>query len=162
MARKVRRGIALLAVAATVGSGLGIVAVTPATAGVDASARYEAEDATISQGAVNSDHTGFTGTGFVNFDNAVGSSVTFTITASAAQTTTLNFRFANGTTADRPMDIAVNGTVTAAARSFPPTADWDTWADSTLTVPLKAGANAIRLTGVAPEGGPNLDRITLS
>ena len=39
----------------------------------------EAENATISQGAVNSDHAGFTGTGFVNYDNLTGSYVTYAV-----------------------------------------------------------------------------------
>ncbi len=42
---------------------------------------YQAEDATISQGVVESNHAGYTGTGFVNYDNLVGSYVEWTVTA---------------------------------------------------------------------------------
>ncbi|MFI6600030.1 CBM35 domain-containing protein [Nonomuraea sp. NPDC050536] len=122
---------------------------------------YQAENATISQGVVESNHTGFTGTGFVNYDNVAGGYVEFNVTAAQAGNASLTLRYANGTTTDRPMDIAVNGTVVSAGRSFPPTANWDTWATSTLTVPLNAGTNTIRATATTANGGPNLDRITI-
>src|SRR6266545_96936 len=86
---------------------------------------YEAENATIFQGAVASDHTGYYGTGFVNYDNVTGSYVQFTVSSAVAQTTTLTVRYANGTTTDRPMDIAVNGTTVRSGQSFPGTATWD-------------------------------------
>ncbi|MFL6074934.1 MAG: discoidin domain-containing protein [Mycobacteriales bacterium] len=119
--------------------------------------RYEAEDGAVNQGAVESNHLNFSGTGFVNLDNATGSSLTWTVNAATAGNATLSLRYANGTAADRPMDIAVNGTVVAAGHSFPATADWDTWQTATLTVPLVAGANTVTLTATTPNGGPNLD-----
>jgi alpha-L-fucosidase len=119
--------------------------------------RYEAEDATVNQGAVESNHLNFSGAGFVNLDNVSGSSLAWTVNATTAGDATLSLRYANGTAADRPMDIAVNGTVVAAGRSFPATADWDTWQTATLTVPLVAGANTITATATTANGGPNLD-----
>jgi hypothetical protein len=71
--------------------------------------RYEAENATISQGAVEANWPGFSGTGFVNYDNLVGSYVQWTVTAVGPRTGTLTFRYANGSTANRPVDITVNG-----------------------------------------------------
>jgi glucose/arabinose dehydrogenase len=122
-------------------------------------ADYQAENATIAQGVVESNHTGFTGTGFVNLDNVVGSSVEFRVTPAAAGPASLVFRFANGTTTDRPMDIAVNGTVIAAGRSFQGTGAWTTWLDSAINATLVAGANTIRVTSSTVNGGPNLDRL---
>src|SRR5262245_58390643 len=103
--------------AAFVGAALvaGLVVPLPAWA---AAVRYEAESATIVNGVVASNHPGFTGTGFVDTTNAVGSAVEFTVTAQAADT--LMFRYANGTTADRPATLAVNGTGQGTV-SFPPT-----------------------------------------
>ncbi|MEU8147865.1 carbohydrate-binding protein [Nonomuraea sp. NPDC048901] len=121
---------------------------------------YQAESATISQGVAESNHTGFTGTGFVNYDNLVGSYVEFAVNAAAAGPTPLTIRYANGTAVDRPMEVAVNGTAVT-TRSFPATTNWDTWADGTVTVDLQAGANTIRLTATTAGGGPNLDRVTL-
>ncbi|MDH6624526.1 glucose/arabinose dehydrogenase [Streptomyces sp. LBL] len=122
---------------------------------------YQAEDAAISQGAVATNHTGYTGTGFVDYTNVTGSSVEFTVSATAAGTSSLAVRYANGTAVDRPMDISVGGTVVASGVSFPATADWDTWATKTVNVPLKAGSNKIRATATSDGGGPNLDRVSL-
>ena len=63
----------------------------------------------------------------------------------------------NGTTVDRPMDIAVNGSTVATAVSFPATANWDTWATKTVTAPVAIGSNKIRATATTANGGPNLD-----
>lgn len=124
-----------------------------------AASRYEAENATISQGILETIHTGYSGTGYVNADNVVGSYVEFTITAASAGTATITIRYANGTTVDRPSTVAVNGTAVAAALSFPPTANWDTWASTTLTTPVNAGTSKVRITGTTTNGPPNLDYI---
>ncbi|MFG1682573.1 cellulase family glycosylhydrolase [Nonomuraea sp. NPDC049269] len=121
---------------------------------------YQAEDATISQGVVESNHAGFTGTGFVNLDNVVGSYVEFTVNAATAGNATLAFRFANGTTVNRPMAIAVNGTTVN--RDFPGTGAWTTWQEVTVPAALTAGANTVRATSTTANGGPNLDRLSAS
>ncbi|TCR17779.1 PQQ-dependent sugar dehydrogenase [Streptomyces sp. BK205] len=120
---------------------------------------YQAEDATVVQGTVATNHTGYTGTGFVDYTNVKGSYVEFTVGAASAGTTAVTFRYANGTATDRPMDIAVDGTVVASAVSFPATADWNTWATKTIDVPLTAGSAKIRATATSAAGGPNLDRV---
>ncbi|HEX6352008.1 PQQ-dependent sugar dehydrogenase [Actinophytocola sp.] len=126
---------------------------------VAATTDYQAENATIGQGVVESNHTGFTGTGFVNMDNVVGSSVEFSVNAATAGPASLAFRFANGTTTDRPMDVTVNGTVVADDRSFPGTGAWTTWQEGTINVTLAAGANTVRAVSTTANGGPNLDRL---
>ena len=128
-----------------------------ATPAVAAPTRYEVENATISQGLVESNHPGFSGAGFVNTNNVVGSSVQWTINALSAGTATLTFRYANGVTTDRPMDITVNGSPVAAALPFPPTANWDTWASTSITASVNAGTNTVKATATTAGGGPNLD-----
>ncbi|MEV0347569.1 carbohydrate-binding protein [Nonomuraea sp. NPDC050680] len=135
------------------------VDVTPGGGGTTTD--YQAEDATISQGVAESNHTGFTGTGFVNYDNLAGSYVEFAANAESAGNATLTLRFANGTAANRPMDVTVNGTLVSDELAFDPTANWDTWTTRSITVPLNAGANTIRATATTAGGGPNLDRITI-
>ncbi|HCU49104.1 MAG TPA: oxidoreductase, partial [Micromonosporaceae bacterium] len=119
---------------------------------------YQAESCTISQGLVESNHAGFTGTGFVNTDNVAGSYVQCSVSSAAAGSFSVEIRYANGTTTDRPMSITVNGTVVEASRSFAGTGAWATWATQTLNVNLNAGANTIRVTATTAGGGPNLDR----
>ena len=119
--------------------------------------RLEAENATISQGVVESNHAGFSGTGFVNSDNAAGCFVQWTHNASAAGPATLTIRYANGTTIDRPMDVTVNGVVVASGLSFGGTGAWTTWASKSVNATLVAGANTVRVTGATANGCPNLD-----
>ncbi|MFD8212750.1 PQQ-dependent sugar dehydrogenase [Streptomyces sp. NPDC059697] len=134
-----------------------LVALTGTAA--QAATDYQAEDATISQGAVATNHTGYTGTGFVDYTNITGSYVEFTVSAATAGTSSLALRYANGTSTDRPMDLSVNGTVVASGVSFPATTDWNTWATKSVNVPLDAGSNKIRATATTANGGPNLDRV---
>jgi hypothetical protein len=122
----------------------------------------EAESATIFHGVVESNHTGFTGTGFVNSDNEAGSFVEFTVTAATAGTATVAFRFANGTTVNRPMDITVNGSLVADELAFAGTGAWTTWQTRPVTVTLNAGANTVRATGTTVNGGPNLDHLEVN
>jgi alpha-L-fucosidase 2 len=119
---------------------------------------YQAENATISQGVVESNHAGFTGTGFVNGDNVVGSYVQFAVNAAAAGPSTLVFRYANGTTTDRPMAVTVNGS-SAGTLAFPPTGAWPNWSTASVGTSLVAGANTVRVTSTTANGGPNLDRL---
>ncbi|MGW4409459.1 CBM35 domain-containing protein [Nonomuraea sp. NPDC004702] len=120
-----------------------------------ATVRYEAENATNVQGAVEANHAGFSGTGFVNSVNAAGPYTEWTVDAPAAGTATLAIRYANGTGSARVADVSVNGTVVSAGRSFGATANWDTWATSTLTAALNRGDNKIRVTAASAGGNPN-------
>lgn len=140
----------------------GMIAATllPALPAHAAPVRYEAESAAITRGAVESDHPGCTGTGFVNYDNVVGSFVEWSIPAVAAGNVSVAIRYANGTGVDRPMDISVNGTLVRSALSFPGTGSWDTWRTVTFTAGLSAGTDRIRATAVTADGGPNVDSLS--
>jgi Raf kinase inhibitor-like YbhB/YbcL family protein len=155
--RHLRRVPVRARVLAALGAGVLTATVLQVTGAAAAATRYEAENATLSQGTVANNHTGFSGTGFVDYTNVTGSYVEFTVNASAAGSATLAFRYANGTTVDRPMDIAINGSTVATAVSFAPTANWDTWATKTVTAPVAIGSNKIRATATTANGGPNLD-----
>ncbi|HCT77791.1 MAG TPA: hypothetical protein DGT23_14610, partial [Micromonosporaceae bacterium] len=123
--------------------------------------RQEAEDALLSQCIVESNHAGFSGAGFVNCDNVIGSYVQFGVTRAQAGSATLIIRYANGTTANRPADISVNGVVVA-NQPFGSTGAWSTWANVTLTVNLVAGVNTIRITGTTAVGPANLDYLEVT
>ncbi|MYS21840.1 Carbohydrate binding module (family 35) [Streptomyces sp. DvalAA-14] len=123
---------------------------------------FEAETGTLSSGGTfDSNHLGFTGTGFANPANAAGSYVDIPVTAAAAGTKTLTFRYSDGTTAARPATISVNGT-SRGTLNFPTTANWDTWATASISVPLTAGTNTIRVTGTVADGPANIDSVTVS
>ncbi|MDT7805308.1 MAG: exo,4-beta-D-glucosaminidase, partial [Actinomycetota bacterium] len=131
------------------------------TAGPGNPVDYQAEDATITSGVAESNHAGFTGSGFVNYDNATGSAVEFSVDAAAAGPADVVLRYANGTTVNRPMDVSVNGTKVASALAFGGTGNWDTWQTVTVHVTLTAGANKIKTTATTANGGPNVDKITV-
>lgn len=135
-----------------------LVALTGAPAEA-ATTRYEAETSpAICTGTIDSDWSGYSGTGFCNGTNATGAHAQFTVNAPAAGTATLNVRFANGTTTARPASLVVNGT-TVQTPSFEGTGAWSTWATKTLTTSLNAGSNTIRLDPTTAGGLPNLDRV---
>ena len=121
--------------------------------------RYEAENGTC-QGTIDSNHAGFSGTGFCNLTNAVGSTMTWTVNAATAGSATLTFGWANGTTVSRPTTITVNGAA-AQTLTFPSTGTWESWTTSTVTVTLSAGANTVTATSTTADGGPNLDYLDL-
>lgn len=153
-----RRIVSLVAVVVLVPTGLaGAASATAPTVRVVVD--HQAEDASVSQGVVESNHAGYTGTGFVNLDNVVGSYLQFSVSAAAAGPARLAFRFANGTTVNRPMDITVNGTLVSDELGFAGTGAWTSWQDRTITATLVAGRNTVRASATTVNGGPNLDRL---
>ncbi|MEV8439955.1 PQQ-dependent sugar dehydrogenase [Actinosynnema sp. NPDC051121] len=121
---------------------------------------HQAEAATISGGVVAADHAGFTGSGYVDYDDAAGGYVEYAVTAARSGTHTLVFRYANATDADLPLGLTVNGR-RAGTVSFPVTGAWTTWRDVTASVALQEGVNHIRATATGPRGGPDADRLTV-
>jgi hypothetical protein len=106
---------------------------------------------------VATNHTGFTGTGFVDYANTAGGFVEWTgVSRAAAGSTRLTVRYANGSTANRPLAVSVNGGAPVAV-NFPSTGSWNTWRTATVTVSLNAGGNTIRATATGSAGGPNVD-----
>ncbi|MFD9224309.1 glycoside hydrolase family 88 protein [Streptomyces sp. NPDC060064] len=157
-----KRLTTLLLAAALAGSTLSAVPAAANPAAPAAPVRYEAEDAAISLGVVESNHAGFTGSGFVNYDNAAGSQVEFTVDSAQAGNATLGLRFANGTSANRPLDIRVNGRLVADDLAFPTTGSWTGWQTKNLMAELKAGTNTVRVSSATASGGPNLDSLTVT
>jgi exo-1,4-beta-D-glucosaminidase len=134
----------------------------PVTTPPATTTRYEAENATIALGAAESEHPGFSGTGYVNYQNVVNSYVQWSVTAAAAGPARLTFRFANGTAVNRPMDIVVNGGLAVDELGFNGTGAWPTWSTVSVTVNLNAGANTVRATATTANGGPNVDYVEVS
>ncbi len=116
----------------------------------------EAEAHTWGQGTVDSNHAGFTGSGFVNTDNYTGNWVEFSVDVPAAGTYTLTLRYANGSTA-RPFSVAVNGTTQINSLAINSTGAWATWAEQTTTLQLQAGVNTIRMVALNSGGAANID-----
>ena len=132
---------------------------------VTSSGGYEAENATLSGGAaIASDHTGYSGSGFVGGytdANKGTAATTFSVTTSAAGSTPVGLRYANGTGSAMTLSIYVNGS-RATQTSLPATADWNTWATKTENLPLTSGANTIAYQFDSTDtGNVNLDSISV-
>ncbi|WP_205315538.1 PQQ-dependent sugar dehydrogenase [Nonomuraea lactucae] len=139
---------------------IGLMGGPRASAASAAPVLYEAENATIVNGVVESNHAGYTGTGFVNTANTAGTAVEFTVDAATAGTTTLAFRYANGTSAGRTATLTVNG-ATQANLPFTSTGSWTAWRSQNASVPLTAGPNTVRVTATTADGLANLDSLTV-
>ncbi len=119
---------------------------------------YQAENGTMSSGTVDSNNEGFTGTGFVNTDNANGEWWEHTINVSTPGTYNVRFRYANGST-DRPMSVNVNGSEQISNLGFPNTGTWTTWGYARFSLNLNTGNNTLRFISLSSSGAANLDRI---
>ena len=109
----------------------------------------EAEDATLSGGTdVATDHSGFTGTGFVegfakNSQPHPGSTAAFTVEDVPAGTSDLQLRYANGRSGTETLTLTANGSTRQV--SFPATGGWDAWGTVTVPVALSAGTDDVAL-----------------
>lgn len=123
---------------------------------------YEAEQASITNGILETINTGYTGSGYVNYNNEVGSCVEWNINIPTSGSYKTTFRYSNGTTISRPMSISVNGNIVQSSMDFSATTDWTTWNESSIVINLSQGQNIIRATGVTTNGGPNVDYLKIS
>jgi pectate lyase len=135
----------------------GALVVVASSAAQAAPTRYEAENSpAVCSGPIESNWSGYSGSGFCNGPNATSGYAQFTVNASASGTATLAVRFANGTTTARPANLVVNSS-TVQAPSFEGTGAWSSWVTKTLSVSVNAGSNTIRLNPTSSAGLPNID-----
>ncbi|MCH7230871.1 right-handed parallel beta-helix repeat-containing protein [Glycomyces sp. L485] len=125
-------------------------------------ARYETEGPTATcDGAIESEHSGFSGSGYCNTANTAGAAAQFTFGTDRPSPATLGFRYANGGTSDRTAQVVVHGSIVE-SMTFAVTGDWDSWETQSLTVPLIKGSNTIKLVSTGPDGLPNIDFLDVS
>ncbi|MEK4516240.1 discoidin domain-containing protein [Paenibacillus sp. FSL H8-0122] len=124
---------------------------------------YEAEAAALSGGAkMNTDHAGYSGTGFVDGYLTQGPATTFTVNVPAAGTRNVTLKYANASGSDKTISIYVNG-VKQRQTTLPNLANWDTWSTKAEALPLNAGSNSIAYKYDAGDtGNVNLDLITVA
>jgi rhamnogalacturonan endolyase len=113
-------------------------------------------------GTVDSNHLGYTGTGFANANNAVGAGIGWRINIPSAGTYTVIWRHSNGTTTNRPGNLLVNGSAVVSGINFPGTGDWDTWVDVPVEVSFNAGVQDLRLNATTSNGLSNIDYLMVT
>lgn len=119
----------------------------------------QGEDFCDAIGVFEDKNTGFSGTGYINFDNQIGSNGKWYVNAETAGSKTLGFRYANGGGAARSMTISVNGSQSGTFQANP-TSSWTVWNTEMITLNLSKGVNEIVLTATTADGGPNLDLLS--
>ncbi|MGM8225153.1 pectate trisaccharide-lyase [Cellvibrio sp. ARAG 10.3] len=129
---------------------------------INETVRYEAESAYLYRGTVDNIHSGYSGTGFADYENVSDSYGEWTVNVPSAGQVTATFRFANGTTVNRPMAISVNGNVVNSGLAFSGTGGWASWATQSITLTLNAGTNVIRAASTTANGGPNVDYLEIT
>ncbi|MGH3645895.1 MAG: TIM-barrel domain-containing protein [Micromonosporaceae bacterium] len=128
----------------------------------------EAEGLNLTGGAsVASDHSGYTGSGFVAGLTGSGATIGWQGTGvPAAGQYAVQFRYANGRGGDgrhetRTISLRTGSTTTQV--SLPITKDWDTWQSSATTVTLPAGATDLSLTcGSGDSCNVNVDSVAVT
>lgn len=116
----------------------------------------QAEDATLYGAVKASNQSGYTGTGFADYKNASGDYVRWSVSVTTAGTYSLRFRYANGSSASRPLAIKVNGTTVKSSFAFPGTGAWNAWSTVSFDANLVSGTNTVQATAIGYSGG-NID-----
>lgn len=147
-----------------------IAATFTATGGGGSSTTLRIEDAaTTSSGYCGADgsrqntYTGADNGYYLNLSNSAGNGIDWRVSAPAAGTYSLRWRYANaGSSSATTARVLVNGAVTVSSASFPKTSAWTTWTTATATVTLAAGPNAIRLETTVAAEFANIDWLEIT
>jgi alpha-glucosidase (family GH31 glycosyl hydrolase) len=122
-------------------------------------APYEAEFGAHTAVATNTNHAGYTGTGFVDQFTSLGDAVEVDAYAATSGSYDIVLRYANATGATATRTVRVDGNV-AGTVSLPPLANWGTWGEVTVTTTLTAGPRDIRVAYESSDTGAiNLDHV---
>ena len=122
---------------------------------------YEAENSIKSNVGTNTDHAGYTGTGFVDSYGELYDSVTFDINITTEGYYTLKFRYANGTSGECSRELFIDN-ASAGKTTFIKLANWDTWGVAEKGVYLKPGRHRLVLFVTSTYGGYiNLDNLVV-
>lgn len=123
---------------------------------------YQAEDAFLSGVTYSQVNSGYTGSGYGNYNNINTDYIEWTIDKALASPINLKFRYANGYSTNRPLKITVNGTTVSSSLDFIPTGSWTTWVLTPgITANLVAGKNKVRLTATDVMG-VNMDYLSFT
>lgn len=123
--------------------------------GVPQGSQYEAEAGTLVNAHVATDHAGYQGTGYVQFDAPSGASVQFNdIVIGSSGTKNLAFRY-TAPAGDTQVDIYVAGALVAAGVTFSATAA-GTWEWKSIQAQMTPGKWPVKVVTTG-SGGPAVD-----
>lgn len=112
-------------------------------------------------GAVESEYSEWTGSGYANTVNAAGNGVDWSINIPTAGTYTFKWRYANAS-GDRPAKLLINDSEEVSSISFPGTGAWGTWSEASAQVTLTTGIKDVRLEANTSGGLANIDYLMVT
>ena len=125
--------------------------------------RYYANEADFYDSWEEDTNAGFAGKSYVNYNNAIGSYINWTVEVPADGNYEVTFRYANGTDTARPVKVMVNGEHNQALYlDCAGTGAWTEWTTASAVLSLKAGTNTIKARATTTGGGPNMDYIEVA
>lgn len=121
---------------------------------------YQAENAALAGGAYVSHTNPGSDGGYVGMA-PTGSTMTWTsVEGGSGGNKALKFRYCNGFSDTRTVNLTINGTTTAIA--FPPTGGWNKWHDISFFRPVFSGANNTITVTSSGTNTPGFDKLTIS
>ena len=126
----------------------------------DETQNLQAENARLVGARVGSSNGGYTGTGYADFTNASGDFIEWRPGGESGQRR-ITFRYANGSSTNRALQLSLNGDVVTNSLPFAPTGSWSTWREVSMEVSFEDGPNILRLTSVG-NNGPNIDVLRIA
>lgn len=113
-------------------------------------------------GSTDTDHTGYVGKGFYNFENSATSFATYKMVSDRSATDAkLMIRYAFAGSSARNMTVKIDAKTYDV--SFPPTASWDTWDTAYVEgIWLDACEFDMVFTSTTSDGGPNIDMVAFT
>ena len=125
-------------------------------------ATIEAEGAELTNATTATNHTGFSGTGFVDGYEAPGPRTLFRVNATNAGNYNFKLFYANAQ-ANSSLSIYVNGKKLKQTNLPLVSTSWDEWGSISEMIALNAGVNTVEYVYEATDGGHvNLDKIEVT
>jgi len=113
-------------------------------------------------GAIESEWAGYTGTGYANTTNALGSGINWRISVPSSGTYSFVWRYAL-LSGDRTGKLIVNSVTVVPSISFPASGAVTTYIEtSPIDVALTAGINDLRLEATTTDGLGNIDNLKIT
>ncbi|MGA5507048.1 DUF5110 domain-containing protein [Streptomyces umbrinus] len=123
----------------------------------------QAEDAGLDGAVIDTRHREYTGAGYADFATSSVSAafIEWTLPVTTAGPRGMVFRYANGSSLDRPLAVSVDGR-TVGTLSFPPTGGWDAWTVTEVTTNLPGGDEVTVRAVATGSNGANIDSLTVT
>ncbi|OPJ65253.1 CBM35 domain-containing protein [Clostridium oryzae] len=123
---------------------------------------YEAESASLHNVSTNTNHPGYSGSGFIDGFTDVGDYADFSISVDKTQDYTLRLKYSNHTDSTNVREIYVDGKFISNAYCSD-TGSWDSWKTTDVGTNLASGTHTVRVAlNNSKDGAINLDNLVVT